>query len=333
MGQVSALTVRSNIQLKDRLENGGRGYTIDDTGRSKGEELDYVQTLNWVLPKTIRVIAWAPVPDDFDARFSCRGRQYRYFFTNLDERLDIDAMMKAAGYFLGENDFRNFCKLDVQKQITNFKRRIEKAEIVRYDGLPANKDSKMWMLELHGTAFLWHQVRCMMAILFLVGQKLEEPEIVRDLLDVEKYPTKPEYEMAYDIPLVLYDCLFDNLEWRYPEETSRSRRKVVQDLFATWHEHKMRQTLSGLLCTAFSQSQEIMTGKSLGCEISVTTGAGHAKFMKTYKRVEKRTRQELFEVTNERYRKSARYEVQQRKREAKAQTREKGQDTMDVDDS
>ena len=333
MGQVSAFIVRSNVHPQDRLENGGAGYSIDDTGKSKGEELDYVQTLNWVLPETIRVIAWTPVPDDFDARFSCRGRQYRYFFTNLDGSLDIDAMRTAAGYFMGEHDFRNFCKLDVQKQITNFSRRIEKAEIVPYEGLPANKESKMWMLELHGTAFLWHQVRCMMAILFLVGQKLEEPEIVRDLLDITKYPTKPEYEMAYDVPLVLYDCLFDGLEWRYPEESSRSRQKVLQDLFAMWHEHKMRETLSGLFCTAFGRSQEILPGKGVENSISVATGAGHGKFMKTYRRVEKRTRQEAFEVANQRYRKSARYELQQRKREEKAQARENGQDTMEVEDS
>ena len=292
-----------------------------------------MQMLNWVLPETIRVIAWTPVADDFDARFSCQGRQYRYFFTNLDGGLDIEAMRKAAGYFLGDHDFRNFCKLDVQKQIMSFSRRIAKAEIVPYEGLPANKGSKMWMLELHGTAFLWHQVRCMMAILFLVGQKLEEPEIVRDLLDVEKYPTKPEYEMAHDVPLVLYDTVFDGLEWRYPEESSRSCQKVLQDLFATWHEHKMRETMSGLFCTAFGRSQEIMMGKSMENSISIATGAGLGKSMKAYKRVEKRSRQEAFEIANERYRKTARYELQQRKREEKAQARENGQDTMEVEDS
>ena len=333
MGQVSALIVRSNVRPQDRLENGGPGYSVDDTGKSRGEELDYVQMLNWVLPETIRVIAWTPVSDDFDARFSCRGRQYRYFFTNVDGELDIEAMRKAAGYLLGDHDFRNFCKLDVQKQLINFSRRIAKAEIVPYEGLPANKESKMWMLELHGTAFLWHQVRCMMAILFLVGQKLEEPEIVRDLLDMEKYPTKPEYEMAHDVPLVLYDTVFDGLEWRYPEESSRSRQKILQDLFATWHEHKMRETMSGLFCTAFGRSQEILMGKSVENSISIATGAGLGKSMKTYKRVEKRSRHEAFEIANERYRKTARYELQQRKREEKAQARENGQDTMEVEDS
>ena len=329
MGQVSALLVRSNVNPEDRLEKGGRGYSLDSKGQSKGEEMDYVQRLNWVLPSSIRVIAWTPVPDDFDARFSCRGRHYRYFFMNLHDELDISAMRTAAGYFVGEHDFRNFCKLDVSKQITNFKRRIDKAEILPYNGVPENKDSKMWMLELHGSAFLWHQVRCMMAILFLVGQKLEEPEIIRDLLDVRKFPNKPEYEMAYDVPLVLYDCLYNGLEWRYPEESSRSREKMLQDLFSTWHEHKLRETLAGLFCASFGRKNEILMGKNVDDKVGVWNGSGEQKAIAKYRKVEKRSRQDAFEVLNERHRKSAKYEKQQRKMEEKAKIREDSQDTIE----
>ena len=42
----------------------------------------------------------------------------------------------------------------------------------------------------------------------LVGQGLEKPSIVRELLDVEKNPRRPTYEMATDTPLVLWDCIF-----------------------------------------------------------------------------------------------------------------------------
>jgi tRNA pseudouridine38/39 synthase len=317
MGQVSAMVVRSKIKPEDRTENGGRGYSIDENGKRR-EELDYVQVLNGVLPETIRVLAWCPIPDDFSARFSCRGRHYRYFFTNVEGELDIDAMRTAAGYFLGEHDFRNFCKLDLQKQITNFRRRIERADIVPYEGLPANNNSRMWTLELRGTAFLWHQVRCMMAILFLVGQRLEEPEIVRDLLDVDKYPTKPQYEMASDVPLVLSECLFDNLNWIYPEEASRVHQKALRDCFAMWHESKLYETLTALLCTSISESQKFMPGKDDEGKVSILDGSGDRKPTKEYRKVAKRTRQEAFGILNERYQKSARYELQQQKREAKA---------------
>lgn len=37
------------------------------------------------------------------------------------------------------------------------------------------------------------QVRCMMAVLLLIGQKLEAPDIINQLLDVENNPRKPQY--------------------------------------------------------------------------------------------------------------------------------------------
>ena len=47
------------------------------------DELPYMAMLNSVLPPTIRILAWCPdPPPNFDARFSCRERQYKYFFTN-----------------------------------------------------------------------------------------------------------------------------------------------------------------------------------------------------------------------------------------------------------
>ena len=32
-------------------------------------------------------------------------------------------------------------------------------------------------MTIKGTAFLWHQVRCMVAVLFLIGQGLESPSV------------------------------------------------------------------------------------------------------------------------------------------------------------
>ena len=48
----------------------------------------------------------------------------------------------------------------------------------------------------------------MVAVLFLVGQGYEDPEIVDKLLDVQNCPAKPVYEMADERPLVLWDCVF-----------------------------------------------------------------------------------------------------------------------------
>ncbi len=33
-----------------------------------------------------------------------------------------------------------------------------------------------------GKAYLWHQIRCIMAVLFLIGEGKEEPEVITQLL-------------------------------------------------------------------------------------------------------------------------------------------------------
>lgn len=62
--------------------------------------------------------------------------------------------------------------------------------------------------EICGRGFLWHQVRCMVAILFLVGRGFEAPEVVDWLLDVKACPAAPAYAMASDRPLVFMSAAF-----------------------------------------------------------------------------------------------------------------------------
>ena len=40
---------------------------------------------------------------------------------------------------------------------------------------------------IEARSFLMHQVRCMMSLLFLVGNGLEQPSIVAHVLDIERY--------------------------------------------------------------------------------------------------------------------------------------------------
>ncbi|KAK4142962.1 pseudouridine synthase [Dichotomopilus funicola] len=210
------------------------------------DEINYPRVLNKLLPPDIRVLAWAPtLPANFSARFSCWERQYRYFFTqpafpplpafmegdshnteNKSGWLDINAMRHAAKMFEGVHDFRNFCKLDGAKQVASYKRRVFEADVVEVEDTgsalpylgqpefqPPGTDSKgvhpkVYYLHVRGSAFLWHQIRHMVAILFLIGQGLEPPSLVADLLDIDKTPRKPNYAMADEVPLVLWDCIF-----------------------------------------------------------------------------------------------------------------------------
>lgn len=45
------------------------------------------------------------------------------------------------------------------------------APICRYE------DDELWAMKIKGSAFLWHQIRCMVAVLFLIGQGLESSNV------------------------------------------------------------------------------------------------------------------------------------------------------------
>lgn len=190
--QVISLDLRSNLSEGKKL-NGCKGNSEGKNSKSK-EELCYTHILNRVLPPDIRVLAWSPVEPDFSARFSCLRRTYRYFFPCAD--LDVALMHAAAQRYVGTHDFRNLCKMDVANGVINFQRTILSAQVMWVDrgaetGL--RDPFRLCQFEVTGQAFLYHQVRCMMAILFLIGQRMESPEIIDELLDVEKNPRKPQY--------------------------------------------------------------------------------------------------------------------------------------------
>ncbi|GBE87086.1 tRNA pseudouridine(38/39) synthase [Sparassis crispa] len=186
-------------------------------------ELHYISSLNNVLPPTIRIIAWSPVSDEFSARFSCRYRHYKYFFD--PKGLDVSAMRDATQCFVGEHDFRNFCKIDASKQLTSFVRNVLSAEI------NVVNDS-VYVLDLVGASFLYNQVRHIMAILFLVGTGMERPLVVNALFNTDAanplpaakggeaappvVPSKPGYQIADPLPLMLWECGYDEtaVRWR-----------------------------------------------------------------------------------------------------------------------
>jgi len=284
-GQVVGLKVRSAVTAeKDEVK----------------DELHYVAMLNRVLPDTIRILAWCPrPPETFDARFSCKEREYRYFFTSpaylsvpgsskQSGKLDIEAMREAASYLVGSHDFRNFCKIDGSKQITEFHRRVDHASVDFVSPLTQPNlfapqagefdHSGLFAFRIRGSAFLWHQVRCMVAILFLVGQGLEKPTIIKDLVNIELCSSRPQYEMATDKPLVLWDCKFsttagklnedsvidrplwdrgsgdDELEWVYAgtsmsatPESKWASSGIMEHLWKNWRNAKIDEILASQL--------------------------------------------------------------------------------------
>ncbi|NWX11451.1 PUS3 synthase, partial [Aegotheles bennettii] len=237
---------------------------------SGGEELRYTHMLNRVLPPDIRALAWAPVEPRFSARFSCLSRTYRYFFPRAD--LDVALMDAAAQRFVGTHDFRNLCKMDVANGVVNFQRTILSAGVTWVEGGGGTRPQDPFQLcqfEVTGQAFLYHQVRCMVAVLFLIGQRMESPEVINELLDVEKNPRKPQYSMAVEFPLVLYDCEFADLQWLYDRDVQAFNVTHLQQLWASQavRTQVLRDMLGGL------DTAPVAAGKGPGDCVTVPWGA------------------------------------------------------------
>ena len=89
-------------------------------------------------------------------------------------------MNEAAQNCVGEHDFRNVCKMDIANGVLTFQRKIESFSVGKvdtHDTVDSGYD--MCEAEICGSTFLWHQVRCMVALLFMVGRKLESPSAIR----------------------------------------------------------------------------------------------------------------------------------------------------------
>ena len=213
-------------------------------------EIDYVAALNGSLPPDVWVTGWAPVPDGFSARFSAAERAYRYFWVE-DGPLDVAAMKAAAAALVGTHDFRHLCKPDIPA-VTNFVRKMTTVEVDAFDvggGGAGGDDAEQRdappsasavpspprrytgvVLTVAGNAFLWHQVRCVAALLLMVGRGFEAPAAVTSLLDVAATPRRPQYMPAPPHPLLLTGASFPGLVWRRSRSGIDDARSGVRAL-------------------------------------------------------------------------------------------------------
>jgi len=320
-GQVLSLWVRSNRKepcfgWKASVE-APPTPKVDEQGRPMSQtlpgEYTYPRLLNNVLPPSIRVLGWSPIEPDFDARFSCKLRHYKYAFhldpTPSTPHLDLDRMTAGAQLLVGEHDFRNFCKLDGSKQIESHSRRVISASFDSDEAYPG-----MVVFNLVGTAFLWHQVRHIIGVLFLIGSKLEEPSLVSSLLDTATNPSKPTYQMGHPLPLTLYECGFESLDWRvgsYDGQTKvlaeedeaaemEARVKLERGLEELRQEAELRAWQVG---NAVTKVKALYGSSTMVDKASLyPTGGGEMCSTATYRQVMTRPRGELPEDVNRKWR-------------------------------
>ncbi|OII75275.1 Deg1p-like type II pseudouridylate synthase [Cryptosporidium ubiquitum] len=213
----------------------GNYISVDLRIRAKNlEPYNYMEMLNGVLPWDIRVLGFCKVRPDFNARFDCEYRLYKYFFPLNHVRTktskfpmippeQVPLMDKAAKQFLGTHDYRRFCKMDLK----NRKNQTYIRTIYEFDISLVDDNKTFAVATIKGSAFLWHQVRLMMGILFEIGQRRFEPEIITKMLtDAEqKNGADFSFQMATELGLVLWDCVFKE----YNIQCNRSSMKTFLD--------------------------------------------------------------------------------------------------------
>ena len=236
-GQVVSLDVRTNL-LEGQSVFTQPGYT---GGRGGQTEIDFCSVLNRNLPEDIRVTAWAPAPTrEFSARFDCGARSYKYYFPRA--HLHIDNIQAAGQRLLGTHDFRNLCKMDVNNGVVTFVRTIDNVTVQVTDRVHDGRDDPydICCLIIRSKAFLWHQIRCIMAVLLMVGEGLEREDVVAELLDVERNPCRPAYQMASDLALNLDSAEYEGLQW---VEDNSSTEFVIKSTQRLWAQHALRAAM------------------------------------------------------------------------------------------
>ena len=256
---------KSNTDAEDASTASG----VSTLNRRKITELSYCRMLNNVLPPTIRVLGWCPVTPEFSARFSCSDRTYRYHF--IRRNLDLPKMEVALQKMVGRHDFRNLCKMNVE-QVYNFERVIKSAQIIAPTRDSDDETDQGYhdacYFEIIGQAFLWHQIRCIVSVLFMVGKGLESPDIVDHLFNIQENPGKPAYPMADELPLVLHRCSYgggnDGVD-RVPFRRSvRDLWRVECDIEKRWEEMtlsaaRLRNGLESLGAEAMVTREDVNT--------------------------------------------------------------------------
>lgn len=130
--------------------------------------------LNSKLKRTIVIQSAEEVDERFHARYCCQGKTYRYVINNsicgsaicrdleyhMPIKLDVEAMQKAAEFFVGEHDFTAFRSSGTSSKSSV--RTITKAEVKKQG------ENKIY-IELTGNGFLYNMVRIISGTLVDVG--------------------------------------------------------------------------------------------------------------------------------------------------------------------
>jgi tRNA pseudouridine38-40 synthase len=206
--QENSLAIQPLIQkaletaLRHKLDLTGAGRT--DAGvHARGQTAHFdseivfdpaklLLSLNALLPKDIRILAIEKVAPDFHARYSAKSKIYHYHL-HLDrisdpfrasyrfqvfDRIDIEALKRAAPLFLGTRDFTTFANEAHRGSAAKDPVRT----LYRFDVLEEESGAR---LELEGNGFLYKMVRNLSGALLDVARGKISPSQLEALFEAK----------------------------------------------------------------------------------------------------------------------------------------------------
>ena len=153
----------------------------------------------------ISVLKVDEVGDEFHARFSAKGRRYRYHIVNrsspiailanrawhVKPALDVAAMQERASYLIGYHDFSSF--RDSQCQA--------KSPLKTLDRLDVTVDGEHIYVDVEAISFLHHMVRNLTGTLVKVGNGNWQAQEVKQVLAAKDRkaggPTAPAHGLYF----------------------------------------------------------------------------------------------------------------------------------------
>ena len=175
LGQCATFEWNSNMPVEKLPEVMNRRFGAGGTGRSGA-------------PGDIRILSAEVMPECFHARYSCKGKTYRYIIDKSGDifkrnvafqypeadTLNLDVIREAASYIVGTHDFKCFETAGGTPRETTV-RTVSALEI--------SEDDESVIIEVTGDGFLYNMVRIIVGTLVEVGICKRTPESVRDAID------------------------------------------------------------------------------------------------------------------------------------------------------
>jgi tRNA pseudouridine38-40 synthase len=186
--------------LNETIEISGSGRT-DAGAHAQGQVANFhcqsslpceeiLAQLRRYLPEDIGIYSCTEVGCRFHARLNAKTKTYRYriwnsdlpcvfqrrFVTILPEKLDLEAMKKAAELLLGEHDFSAFCAAKSKTKST----------VRRVDAIHIRREGSEVVLDFTGNGFLYNMVRIMVGTLVEVGLHQRSADSVSQLFGAKR---------------------------------------------------------------------------------------------------------------------------------------------------